>query len=78
MSMRQVFTIATAALLLTSCATVDYANSQGGRIRNSGPMSESALQEMAQRECARFGKTAVLTQSGMDNNGTYQRFDCRE
>lgn len=50
------------ALLITGCTAVPYANEQGGTIDHNVPQDESYLLELANKECERYGKKAVLTE----------------
>lgn len=68
-----------AALLITGCATVTSAHRDGGFIKHGAAVSEARLQEMADKECARFEKTARLAETDyVSVDGTKTRYRCVE
>lgn len=75
----RVLCLIVAAALLTGCATVTSAHRDGGSIKHGAAVSEDRLQEMADRECARFGKSARLMETDyISVAGTNTRYRCVE
>lgn len=68
-----------AALLITGCATVLSSHRDGGSIRHSEAASDERIQAMADEECARFDKTARLTDTSYEIlTGPLTRYRCVE